>query len=68
MKKSLLAIVFAAASLPMIFAQNTAPATPSQSTPAQKSTAPAKKTSKKTSKHSSKKTSSTSTATNPPQK
>ena len=68
MKKSLLAIVFAAASLPMIFAQNTAPATPSQSTPNQKSTTPAKKA-KKTSKHSTKKTTgSTSTTSNPQQK
>ena len=50
MKKSLLAIVFAAASLPMIFAQNAAPATPNQPTSGQKSTATKK--AKKTSKHS----------------
>lgn len=68
MKKSLIAIAFAAASLPMIFAQTSAPATPSQSTPNQKSTTPAKKV-KKTSKHSTKKTSSTTGSTStPPQK
>jgi len=69
MKKSLIAIVFAAASLPMIFAQTPAPATPSQSTPDQKSTAPAKKV-KKTTKHSTKKTSANTTGSTstPPQK
>ncbi|HXM40270.1 MAG TPA: hypothetical protein VN924_03410 [Bryobacteraceae bacterium] len=66
MKKSLFAIVFAAASLPMIFAQSTTPATPSQSTPAQKSTTPAKKTTKKAPKHGNKKT--TSSTSTPAQK
>jgi hypothetical protein len=59
MKKSLLAIVFAAASLPM-FAQTPAPAT--QSTPDQTSTAPAKKAKKtnKSAKHGTAKTTSDS--------
>ncbi len=67
MKKSLLAIVFAAATLPLTFAQ--APA-PSQPAPDQKSTTPAKPAKKGNKKHSTKKTtgSSTSTPTNPPQK
>ena len=46
MKKSLLAIVFAAASLPLTFAQTPAPANQSPATD-QKSTAPAKKAKKK---------------------
>ncbi|MGA2737891.1 MAG: hypothetical protein ABSG65_10625 [Bryobacteraceae bacterium] len=65
MKKSLLAIVFAAATLPLTFAQNTAPA-PNQSTATQKSTA--KKTKKTASKHSTKKSTTSTTATTPPQK
>ncbi len=65
MKKSFLAIVFAAASVPMIFAQNAAPATPNQSTSTQKSTA---KKAKKTSKHSSKKTTAPASAPSTPQK
>jgi hypothetical protein len=68
MKKSLLAIVFAAASLPLTFAQTT-PANQGQSTPDQKSTATTKKT-KKSNKHNSKKTSAkhTGAPTTPPQK
>jgi hypothetical protein len=60
MKKSLLAIVFAAASLPMTFAQTPAPAT--QSTPDQTSTAPVKKAKKtnKSAKHGTAKTTSDS--------
>jgi len=66
MKKSLLAIVFAAASLPLTFAQTPAPATQNQPASEQKSTAPAKKAKKasKASKHNTKKT-STSTTSNP---
>lgn len=61
MKKTMLAIVFAAASLPLTFAQST-PA-PNQSTD-QTSTAPAKKAKK----HSTKKTSSKKTTTSAAQK
>jgi hypothetical protein len=71
MKKSLLAIVFAAATLPLTFAQTPAPATQSQPAPDQKSTAAPKKA-KKTSKHSTKKSSTSkpaaSTTSTPPQK
>ncbi|MGC9944870.1 MAG: hypothetical protein ABSF64_00605 [Bryobacteraceae bacterium] len=65
MKKSLIAIVFAAASLPLTFAQTPAPAAQSQPAPDQKSTAPAKKAKKtsKPSKHSTTKT--TGTASTP---
>lgn len=67
MKKSLLAIVLAAATLPLTFAQTPAPA---QNQPEQKSTAT--KPAKKTKKHSTKKTTGsakkTSTTSNPPQK
>lgn len=67
MKKSLLAIVFAAATLPLTFAQTPTPAQPDSG---QKSTATTKSTSK-TKKHSKKTTgdaSKTSTTSNPPQK
>ena len=69
MKKSLLAIVFAAATLPLTFAQTPAPATQSQPAPDQKSTAAPKKGTKttkgaKTPKHNTKK----STTTPAPQK
>lgn len=68
MKKSLLAIVFAAATLPLTFAQTPAPATQSQPASNQKSTAAPKKTSKtkgtkapKASKHTSKKSTTSTT-------
>ena len=71
MKKSLLAIVFAAASLPLTFAQAPAPATQSQPASDQKSTVAPKKA-KKPSKHNTKKTSASktgaSTTSTPPQK
>ncbi|MGA3042911.1 MAG: hypothetical protein ABSF54_19200 [Bryobacteraceae bacterium] len=62
MKKSLLAIVFAAATLPLTFAQ-----APSQPAPDQKSTTPVKKA-KKTSKHNSKKTTGSTSTPSTPQK
>ncbi|MGA2133127.1 MAG: hypothetical protein ABSH50_12600 [Bryobacteraceae bacterium] len=61
MKKTLLAITLAAATLPLTFAAQTpAPATQ----PDQKSTATTKKTTK-SAKHSSKKTSATKSTTSP---
>jgi hypothetical protein len=68
MKKSLLAIVFAAATLPLTFAQ-AAQATQSQPATGQKSTAVSKKA-KKTPKQNTKKSSkpATSTTTPAPQK
>jgi len=63
MKKSLLAIALAAATLPLTFAQNAAPA----SQPDQKSTATTKKATK-SSKHHTKKTSATKSTTSNPQK
>lgn len=60
MKNSLLAIVFAAVTLPLTFAQGTAPANQSKPAPDQKSTTSTKKA--KTKKHStSKKTSANKT-------
>jgi hypothetical protein len=62
MKKSLLAIALAAATLPLTFAQTPAPA----SQPDQKSTATTKKATK--SKHHAKKTSATKSTTSNPSK
>jgi len=61
MKKSLLAIALAAATMPLTFAQTPAPSTPSQPAPDQKSTST--KSTKKSKKHSStKKTTGASAA------
>jgi hypothetical protein len=61
MKKSLIAIVFAAASLPLTFAAQT-PAPAGQSQPDQTGTATTKKAKKTSKKHSTKTSTSTTSA------
>jgi hypothetical protein len=70
MKKSLIAIVFAAATLPLTFAQTPAPANQNKPTSDQKSTTAPKKAKKtnKSSKHSTTKTTGAASTPSTPQK